>query len=304
MRIVILFAVLTLLAGRAMATSTPTTGIVVAGAMDSQPFTCRASTNVEIHYNAKQGSLETSFLCQGAIPVDCLAAAWTYTYLSVSTDCYTPPPTGAFAVVHLPQLATISPGTSGTLLVQVYNSTGKSMTSVTVSASAAPACAHAATSLGAGQVLSYTCATPVLQADITDTLTVTATSSTGAHYSGSAASIVQVDGPRIALNVTPSAQNVVLGNSADWNVTVANAGPTSLTSWLIDDQHAGSNCGQSLSSLVSGSGLSYTCDVLDIQSSFSDQFSASGMNGTSPLVVDKTVTVNAVTDEIFKNGFQ
>jgi len=298
------FTMLVVASWPAMAVPPPSQALNIAGTMDSLPFTCRASTNYALTYNPSMGSFESTFLCQGAIPIDCLVSTFTYTFQNVVTDCYTKPPTGAFAVVHLPQLATVAKGTIASMLVQVYNSTGKNLSNLTVTASAAPACSRSATSLAAGQVLSYSCQSPALQSDMADTLTVTATLAGGGQVSGSATSVAQVDVPRIAFSVAPPQQNVVTGKSANWQVRVANAGPSALTSWIISDQQPASNCPSSFSTMQSGQSTAYACGIAGITNSFTDQFSASALNGTSPLVVDQNVTVTVVTDEIFKNGFQ
>jgi hypothetical protein len=277
--------------------------ISISGTMDSQPFMCRGIQNFTQHFDASHRALQISFECNGS-QLSCLAQNWRQNEASMFTDCYTPSPTGSFAVAHLPTLTTISPGQTANLLVQVYNNTGKALSTMTVASSNAPRCNAPARAMSPGAVVSFECSTPVLSADTTDVLTVSATASDGTHFSGTASSAIRVDNPRLSILVRPPQQNIAPHSSAGWTIRVANTGPATLTSGVYAEQRGIAACGATTPSIAAGGYVQYACGQNDITSSFTDQFSASVMSGSSAVVVDQTVAVSVVGDEIFKSGFE
>ena len=304
-RLQVVFLILLVLVAFTRATAAPTItsqpGITVTGTMDSQAFTCRGVSQYTLTFIPATSDFQIEFDCASAGTLVCDMQDVSIDVTLATTHCTTHPPVGALGVVHLPGLTTIPSGQSAYMLVQVYNNTGKAFTSMTVSSSSAPQCSAPSQPMANGAVVSYTCLSPPLTSDVDDTISVAAVASDGTHFSGSATSQIRVDGPRISLAVTPPRQIVGTNGTATWLVRVANAGPVQLTSGVFADQRA-SGCAASVTSIPSNTVLEYSCSLSGIAATFSDQFSASAMAGSQPVVADQTVWV--LTDEIFRGTFE
>ena len=277
--------------------------MAITGTLDSQTFVCRGTLSFKSHYDSSVGRIRTTFECGGAV-ITCLAYSLYQSGLTINEDCTSPPPPGNFPVVHLPALTTIQPGQSANLLVQVYNNTGKALSGVTIAATGVSSCSLPSRAMASGAVVSYQCTTPPLTADLTNTITVSATAADGSHFSGTAAAIIRVDNPRLSIFVRPPQQNVLADGSAAWTVRVTNNGPSTLTSGIFADQRGNSTCGATSASIAGGAAVEYNCGVAAVVTSFTDMFTASAMSGSSPLVDDQSTTVTVVTDEIFRSGFE
>ncbi|HOV56425.1 MAG TPA: hypothetical protein PLN91_00940 [Rhodanobacteraceae bacterium] len=279
---------------------TPSAGLVLTGTADSRPVLCRPATSVTLALRG--GVLTLDADCGGVARLHCQPTTLTQQGTALQSDCKTITPSSAFKVAHLPAMTTVMPGSTAPLLVQVYNNTGKVLSTLSVSASKAPSCSATRTSVGVGAVVSYTCSSPAASTDLVDTLTVQGNASDGTVYRGSASAIVMADGPRLGIAVQPRYQKVPAGAPAQWDVWVRNMGPTDLTSLLLADQRLDTTCSGSLNVLPAASLVYEHCGLPGVTQSFLDRFSASAL-APSTLLVDTTVQVVTGTDGLFHGDF-
>ena len=90
-----------------------------------------------------------------------------------------------------------------------------------------------------GGATSYTCETAPLFADLTNQATVTADIPAGLPVTASATGTVEVLDPVVTITKTPATQQILAGETANFEITVTNVGDVGLTDIFVTDPGSG-----------------------------------------------------------------
>ena len=105
--------------------------------------------------------------------------------------------------------------------------------------------------------------------------------------------------PHIAISKSPDAQTVLIGQTANFTITVTNDGQVTLTNVVVTDALA-PGCARTsaaipgLASMAPGATVTYTCSLANVTSSFTNVAVATGTGGGTTVSAQDTAAVTAV----------
>jgi uncharacterized repeat protein (TIGR01451 family) len=105
--------------------------------------------------------------------------------------------------------------------------------------------------------------------------------------------------PHIAISKSPDAQTVLIGQTANFTITVTNDGQVTLTNVVVTDALA-PGCARTsadipgLASMAPGATITYTCGLANVTSSFTNVAVATGTGGGTTVTAQDTAAVTAV----------
>src|SRR5262249_13685252 len=105
--------------------------------------------------------------------------------------------------------------------------------------------------------------------------------------------------PSIAISKSPDAQTLLIGQTANFTITVTNNGQVTLTNVVVTDALA-PGCARTsadipgLASMAPGATITYTCSLANVTSSFTNVAVATGTGGGTTVTAQDTAAVTAV----------
>ncbi len=216
------------------------------------------------------------------------------------------PPTPGISIAVSPGAQTITSGAAATFTLVVTNSGAVPLTNVAVSDALSPSCNQpsaanpALASMAPGTSVTYSCSLANVTASFTNVATASGMPPSGPVVSatGSAPVTVLVPvtpppptglgelHPMIGIQLDPASQEVAIGGSAKFKVTVANRGDVTLTDVTVRDRNA-RRCNRHFSSLAVGASTSYSCAKTTIHAALENVATATGRPPTGKPVEAK-----------------
>ena len=164
----------------------------------------------------------------------------------------------SISISNTPDAQTVIYDGTATFTIEVTNTGDVDLVNVIVSDPNAPNCATSIASLAVGETVTYTCTLDNVTADLTNTATVTSTDPLGNAVTDSDGADVTVLVPGVEIQKTPDFQQVSVGSTATFTITLTNTGETVLADLVVADPLVAS-CGRIVSSLAIGATTSYSC---------------------------------------------
>ena len=164
---------------------------------------------------------------------------------------------------------TILTGDDVTFTITVTNTGDTQLTNVTITDPQVPVCDTTIATLPAGDAATVTCTVTGVTADFTNTADVTADHAAGGSLTETDTAGVDVISPSMAVSKTPDTQNVIIGGTANFTISVANTGDTELTSVTVTDANA-PGCDTTIATLPAGDTISTACTVTGVTADFTN----------------------------------
>jgi uncharacterized repeat protein (TIGR01451 family) len=149
------------------------------------------------------------------------------------------------------------------------------LTNVRVTDAQAPACARtsaeipALASMAPAASVTYSCTRANVQESFTNVAVATGTPPSGADVSDDddARVVIRVPHPALTIVKSPKSQEVSVGGTATFQITVTNTGDVSLTNVTVTDASS-PDCNRSLGTLDPGQSVTYTCTRANVTAAF------------------------------------
>lgn len=187
-------------------------------------------------------------------------------------------------------------GDTVTFTLVVLNNGDVPLTDVTVSDPSAPGCEQTIASLAVGASQELTCTVTAGSDDFTNTATVSGTPPIGAAVTDTAAALVDVVHPGISVSKSTTTDEVTIGDTVTFTVTVVNTGDVLLTEVAVTDA-AAADCARTDGELAPGATSTYTCTATaTTEPSFTNTAGASGQPAIGDPVTDSSTAVVQVQD--------
>ncbi len=188
-------------------------------------------------------------------------------------------------------------GDTVTFTITVSNTGDITLTNVTVNDDQAANCDDRNLGdLAANTGDSYTC-TLTVNADLTNTASVTGTPPLGSDVSASDDAFVDVISPAITIAKTPDLQTAQRGDPVTFTITVSNTGDGPLNNVVVGDALT-SDCNRTIGVLATGVFTSYTCSQPSATNSFTN---TAVVTGTPPAGPDVTANDEARVNVVGPN---
>jgi len=171
-------------------------------------------------------------------------------------------------------------GGTATFNIVVTNTGNITLNNVTVTDPLSPDCDNAIGTMTAGQVVAYTCTLVNVGAGFVNVASVTGDpvngdpSVTGTDPSEVVVLIPAIDIVKSAIDGTDT-QNVMVGESATFEITVTNSGMVDLTDVTVTDPLS-QNCDNTIGALGVGESITYTCTIDNVTADFTNVASVVG----------------------------
>ena len=189
-------------------------------------------------------------------------------------------------------------GGTATFTITVTNTGTADLTNVNVVDAQAPLCDNVIGNLAAGASTSYSCDLAGLLGDITNSATVFGTDSGGTISSSTDVAPVDVISPEILISKTPNNQSVIINGTANFNITVTNAGDVPLTGVAVADALS-PNCDNVIGDLAAGADTTYACTLSPVTGPFINSATVTGTHPvTGPIQSTDTADVSILTPGI------
>ncbi len=200
----------------------------------------------------------------------------------------------SISLVKSPHEQQVIVGETATFSITVINTCDVVLTNVVVSDPLCPTCDEVIGTLGIGDSYTYTCSC-VPTEDFTNIATVSAWYSTY-HVAASDAASVDVVSPSVFLAKSPNDQEVIVGGSATFSITVINDGDIPLTNVVVSDPLC-SACGVTIGTLDAGASYTYECSCIATED-FTNVATVSGWYGTAEVTASDTATVFVISPQL------
>ena len=162
----------------------------------------------------------------------------------------------AISISKTPDLSTILAGSDVTFTVTITNTGDVPLTNARITDPNCTDCEATFATLGVGASEQTQGTVTNIQADLTNTATVTATAPAGPDLQASDDAVVDVVHPAITISKTPDTQTINAGEDATFTIIVTNTGDVDLTNLLVTDPLCPA-CDRVISSLAAGESVSY-----------------------------------------------
>lgn len=220
----------------------------------------------------------------------------------------------AVAIDKSPATQTVLAGQTATFTIRVTNTGDSTLTNVTVSDPAAPDCDRTFASLASGLFEEYTCTLGSVTAGFTNVATVSADDLSGRPVSATSPdAVVDVPAPVVDLQKSPNLQQVPVGGTATFTITVTNAGTIDLFDVMITDALA-PDCDATFTTIAAGASETYNCTLPGVAADFTntadvtaDDAAGNPTSDTDSAVVDAiapsvTISKTADTPTVYLDG--
>lgn len=175
----------------------------------------------------------------------------------------------AIDIAKSPDNQIIVSGSDVTFTIAVTNTGNVALSGVTVADPLTPNCNRAIGSLAISASQTYTCSLASVNADFTNTATVTGTAPGNITVTDSDTAFVDVVTPAIDIAKTPDNQTIVTGQTATFSIAVTNTGNVALQNVVVGDALA-PDCNRTLGVLNPSQNQTYTCSETDVTADFTN----------------------------------
>jgi uncharacterized repeat protein (TIGR01451 family) len=167
-----------------------------------------------------------------------------------------------------PDYQMVVSGSNATFRISVTNDGPTTLTNVVVADPQGVACGRALGTMLPGSSTSYLCTVVGVTASFTNVATVTGFDLFGNVATSTNDAVVRVINPAIRIFKDPGIQQIALGASAVFTITVTNVGDVALTNVVVSDPVAPQCDRTSIGTLQPGAGVTYSCTVPTVTTSF------------------------------------
>ncbi len=185
-------------------------------------------------------------------------------------------------------------GQTATFSITVLNTGKIPLSNVVVQDSLCPDCDEIIGTLNAGQSHTYSC-TCVANEDFINSATVFGWYGTY-QVTDTDLATVEVVGPKISIEKSPDSQEVIVGQTALFTITVTNTGDTYLANIVVSDPLC-PECDVTIPSLSVGETYTYTCSC-GVTEDFINLITVSGWYGSYQVTSSDSAVVDAISPAI------
>jgi len=191
------------------------------------------------------------------------------------------------SIEKLPDSQTITSGGDAVFEIIVTNTGDFDLFGVTVTDPLTPACDASIGDLPIGESTSYACIAEGVTADFTNVATVVGEDENGTVVTDQDDAFVDVLGPEIDIEKSPEDQTIVIGQDAEFTITVENTGDVVLDNVTVTDPLTPS-CDAELGTMAPGDVITYACSAETVFEAFTNVATVVGEDPEGNQVTDES----------------